>query len=140
MKYSTTGYKDNSPDRGNSSNIIPGNLITMKGVSKQLTLVPIVGGKPQYGRKRIAKPGDEDIRFEDDVEGVLEIPIGMLGMETNPSIEGLPPAVNTQPPAYTPGAQLVQTPQPPSYDAYMKLKQEEFYLLVITSPKRRGWG
>ena len=105
--FSTTGYKDNSPDRNNSHNVIPGNLITMKGVSKQLTLVPIINGKPQYDRKRIAKPGDEDIQFEDDVESVLEIPMGALGMEVNPSVDGLPPAINTQ-------------------DSYMQLKQQTF--------------
>lgn len=125
--FSTTGYKDNSPDRNNSHNVIPGNLITMKGVSKQLTLVPIINGKPQYDRKRIAKPGDEDIQFEDDVESVLEIPIGALGMEVNPSVDGLPPAINVAPPAYTPGAPVnVNAQQPPSFDAYAKIKQQEF--------------
>ena len=125
--FSTTGYKDNSPDRNNSHNVIPGNLITMKGVSKQLTLVPIINGKPQYDRKRIAKPGDEDIQFEDDVESVLEIPMGALGMEVNPSIDGLPPAINVAPPAYTPGAPVnVNAQQPPSFQDYAQIKQQEF--------------
>lgn len=125
--FSTTGYKDNSPDRNNSHNVIPGNLITMKGVSKQLTLVPIINGKPQYDRKRIAKPGDEDIQFEDDVESVLEIPMGALGMEVNPSIDGLPPAINVAPPAHTPGAPVnVNAPQPPSFQDYAQIKQQEF--------------
>ena len=70
---SITGYKDNSPHSNRSYNIIPGNLITMEGVSKSLTLVPIVNGVPQYNRKKIAKPGDSDIQFENDVESVLEV-------------------------------------------------------------------
>lgn len=78
--FSITGYKDNSPDKNNNYNVIPGRNITMQGVSKQLTLVPIVNGKPQYDRKRIAKPGDEDIEFESDVESVLEMPYAQLGM------------------------------------------------------------
>lgn len=49
---SITGYKDNSPHSNRSYNIIPGNLITMEGVSKSLTLVPIVNGVPQYNRKK----------------------------------------------------------------------------------------
>jgi hypothetical protein len=78
--FSITGYKDSSPDKNNNYNIIPGRNITMQGVSKQLTLVPIVNGKPQYDRKRIAKPGDSDIEFEGDVEGVLEMPYAQFGM------------------------------------------------------------
>lgn len=78
--FSITGYKDDSPDRNNNYNVIPGRNITMQGVSKQLTLVPIVNGQPQYDRKRTAKPGDSDIEFESDVEGVLEIPYAQMGM------------------------------------------------------------
>ena len=108
MKYSTTGYKDNSPDKNEGSLMIPGNLITMKGVSKQLTLIPIVGGKPQYGRKRIAKPGDSDIQFESDVEGVLELPYAQLGPQlpySNPYVnnflqnQNVAPQINVVPPA-----------------------------------------
>ena len=88
--FSTTGYKDNSPHNNRSHNVIPGNLITMKGVSKQLTLIPIVNGKPQYDRKRLAKPGDQDIQFEDDVEGVLEIPVGQVGMLTPYMFQQIP--------------------------------------------------
>ena len=88
MKYSTTGYKDNSPDKNNTRNIMPGNLITMKGVSKQLTLIPIVGGKPMYDRQRIAKPGDSDIQFESDVESVLELPYAKVGTQLqNPYVQ-----------------------------------------------------
>ena len=78
--FSITGYKDTSPDKNNNYNVIPGRNITMQGVSKQLTLVPIVNGKPQYDRKRIAKPGDSDIEFESDVEGVLEMPFAQIGL------------------------------------------------------------
>lgn len=83
-KFSVTGYKDNSPDRKNKQNIIQGRNITMKGVSIPLTLVPIVGGKPMYDRKRIANPGDSDIEFEEDVEGVLEMPNTLGGGIPNP--------------------------------------------------------
>lgn len=107
MKYSTTGYKDNSPDKNEGGLMIPGNLITMKGVSKQLTLIPIVGGKPQHGRKRIAKPGDSDIQFESDVESVLELPYAQVGPQLqNPYVQNFidnqnsVPKINTPPPAY----------------------------------------
>lgn len=84
MNYSINGYKDNSADRNNAYNVIPGNSITMQGVSKSLTLVPIVNGQPQYDRKRLAKPGDPDIEFESDVEGVLEMPYHQIGGLLNP--------------------------------------------------------
>ena len=74
MKYSILGYKDISNDKNEDSLIIPSNIITMKGVSRPLTLVPIVNGKPLYSKKIIAKPGDPDINFGNDVEGVLELP------------------------------------------------------------------
>lgn len=80
MNYSINGYKDNSADKNNSYNIIPGKSITMQGVSRSLTLVPIVNGQPQYDRKRVAKPGDSDIEFEDDVESVLELPYAQYGI------------------------------------------------------------
>lgn len=84
-KFSIEGYKDSSPDRNNSANMIPGNLITMKGVSKALTLIPIVGGKPQYDRQIVANPGDDDIQFESDVESVLELPYAQY---QNPVVGG----------------------------------------------------
>ena len=79
-----TGYLDNTETSKNSFNIIPSNIITMKGVSRPLTLVPIVNGKPLYSKKIIAKPGDPDINFGNDVEGVLELPYAQIGMMTNP--------------------------------------------------------
>lgn len=74
-----TGYKDNSPHRNNPYNIIPSSIITMQGVSKPLTLVPIIGGKPDYTKRVSAKPGDPDIDFGPEVEGVLEIPQSQFG-------------------------------------------------------------
>ena len=79
-----TGYLDNTETSNNPLNIIPSNIITMKGVSRPLTLVPIVNGKPLYSKKIIAKPGDPDINFGNDVEGVLELPYAQIGMMTNP--------------------------------------------------------
>ena len=78
-----TGYLDNAETSKNSFNIIPSNIITMKGVSRPLTLVPIVNGKPLYSKKIIAKPGDPDINFGNDVEGVLELPYAQNGVFTN---------------------------------------------------------
>lgn len=84
MKYSIQGYKNDSPDKNEGSVLIPGNLITMQNVDKQLTLIPIVNGKPQYDKRRIANPGDDDIDFGDGVTAVMEIPYaqaqhGMIG-------------------------------------------------------------
>lgn len=87
---SLQGYKDNSPDKGKTHNIIPGRNITMKGVSQQLALIPIVGGEPQYDRRRVAKPGDNDIEFEEDVEAVLEMPYAQLGLYDPLDIYGIP--------------------------------------------------
>lgn len=81
-----TGYLDNTETSNNPLNIIPSNIITMKGVSRPLTLVPIVNGKPLYSKKIIAKPGDPDINFGNDVEGVLELPYAQIGMMTNPML------------------------------------------------------
>ena len=78
-----TGYLDNTETSNNPLNIIPSNIITMKGVSRPLTLVPIVNGKPLYSKKIIAKPGDPDINFGNDVEGVLELPYAQKGFFTN---------------------------------------------------------
>ena len=114
MKYSTTGYKDNSPDKNQSQNLIPGNLITMKGVSKKLMLVPIVNGKPQYDRKRIAKPGDSDIQFESDVESVLELPFAQSAGIPNLYVQNFLNQQNTVPQLAT------QLPTKVDYDALQK--------------------
>lgn len=70
---SHTGYRDDSPDRNNNYNYIPSSKISMKGVSKPLTLIPVRGGKLDYNNKVIARPGDPDIDFG-DAEGVFEMP------------------------------------------------------------------
>ena len=74
MKYSTQGYKNDSPDKNEEFLFIPSSTITMKGVTKPLTLIPIIGGKPQYNMRKIAHPGDPDIDFGKEVTGVIEIP------------------------------------------------------------------
>lgn len=79
MKQSVLGYKDKSPDKNESSLYIDGRLITMKGVSRPLTLIPIMNGKPQYDKRRVAKPGDEDIDFGEGVTGVIEMPYAQTG-------------------------------------------------------------
>ena len=118
---SITGYKDNSPHSNRSHNIIPGNLITMEGVSKALTLIPIVNGVPQYDRRKIAKPGDPDIQFENDVEGVLELPnaqSGANGLLKSPlnippvdsSLEGISTFDNAYPSSYFTTAPTILPP------------------------------
>ena len=118
---SITGYKDNSPHSKRSHNIIPGNLITMEGVSKTLTLIPIVNGVPQYDRRKIAKPGDPDIQFENDVEGVLELPnaqSGANGLLKSPlnippvdsSLEGISIFDNAYPSSYFTTAPTILPP------------------------------
>lgn len=74
MKQSILGYKNTSPDKNENSLYIKGNAITMQGVDKPLTLIPIINGKPDHSKRRIAKPGDADIIFEDNVTGVIELP------------------------------------------------------------------
>lgn len=80
MRISNLGYKDISPDKNEKQLFIPSRHITMAGVSKPLVLVPIVGGKPIYDRRVIAKPGDKDIIFEEDVDGVIEMPYAQDGI------------------------------------------------------------
>lgn len=85
----TTGYTQGTDTENNPYNIIPSSIITMKDVTKPLTLIPIIDGKPQYNMRKIAKPGDPDIDFGDGVTGVIEIPYaqgsyGMIGSSINP--------------------------------------------------------
>ena len=99
MKYSIQGYKKDSPDKNEGSVLIPGNLITMQNVDKQLTLIPIVNGKPQYDKRRIANPGDPDIDFGEGVTAVMEIPYaqaqyGMIGGNNPYSNMGMGSNVN----------------------------------------------
>lgn len=81
------GYKSNSPYRNRPYNIINSNIITMKGVSKPLTLIPIIGGVPHYDKKVVAKPGDDDIKFDDNVESVMELPYAQGGTYLNPYLQ-----------------------------------------------------
>ena len=55
-KFSTTGYKRNSPDVDNSVNIIPSGDITMKGVEFA------VKGTDNLGNTKVMKPG-KDYKF-----------------------------------------------------------------------------
>jgi len=50
-KFSTTGYKRNSPDVNNAINIIPSGDITMKGVDFP------VKGVDNLGNTKVMKPG-----------------------------------------------------------------------------------
>lgn len=117
MKTSKTGYKDTSPDRGEKALMIPSNIITMKGVSHPITAIPIYNGKPDFSKKRILQPEQEDVTF-DGAEGVMEIPmaqvgIGINGSYTNTNTYGFPNT--TQPQSwqdfqnrYTPNGQGIQ--------------------------------
>ena len=59
-KFSTQGYKKNSPDVGNKSNLIPSGDITMKGVEFP------VKGTDNLGNTKIMQPG-KDYKFPGDV-------------------------------------------------------------------------
>lgn len=79
MNYTnTTGYTSGSSTEGNGINIIPSSKITMKNVNKALTLIPVINGKPQHDKKRIARPGDDDIDFGPEVTSVIEIPLAQM--------------------------------------------------------------
>lgn len=71
---STEGYKRTSPDRNRNFNFIPSGKITMQGVDKPLTLIPVLNGKPMFDKKVTANPGDPDFDFG-EVDGVLELPM-----------------------------------------------------------------
>ena len=62
---STQGYKKNSPDVGNKSNLIPSGDITMKGVEFP------VKGTDNLGNTKIMQPG-KDYKFPGS--SVLETP------------------------------------------------------------------
>ena len=55
-KFSTQGYKKNSPDVDNAVNVIPSGDITMKGVEFK------VKGTDNLGNTKIMKPG-KDYKF-----------------------------------------------------------------------------
>jgi len=69
--YSHLGYKKNSPDINNPYNVIPSNRITMKGVNKNLLLIPMGNNGP--GNPVLATPNEE--YFFPDYTHVLEIPV-----------------------------------------------------------------
>lgn len=60
-----------------------------------MTLVPSCKWIPQYNRKKIAKPGDSDIQFENDVEGVLEVPYAQADWGKIKSPLVIPPIDNS---------------------------------------------
>ena len=64
-KFSTQGYKKNSPDVGKKSNLIPSGNITMKGVEFP------VKGTDNLGNTKIMQPG-KDYKFPGS--SVLEVP------------------------------------------------------------------
>ena len=59
-RFSTQGYKKNSPDVDNPVNIIPSGDITMKGVKFP------VKGKDNLGNTKIMKPG-KDYKFPGNI-------------------------------------------------------------------------
>ena len=65
-RFSTQGYKKNSPDVGNPFNVIPSGDITMKGVD-----FPIQG-TDNLGNTKIMQPG-KNYKFKGN--SVLEVPI-----------------------------------------------------------------
>ena len=65
-RFSTQGYKKNSPDVDNSYNIIPSGSITMKGVN-----FPVVG-IDNLGNKKTMQPG-KNYKFKGS--SVIEMPL-----------------------------------------------------------------
>ena len=59
-RFSTQGYKKNSPDVDNSVNVIPSGDITMKGVEFA------VKGTDNLGNTKIMQPG-KDYKFPGDI-------------------------------------------------------------------------
>lgn len=86
MNYSTQGYRTNSPDRNNSYNVIPSNIISMKGVSHPITAIPIINGKPDYSKRQVLQPEQDDFVFE-GAEAVLELPYAQTGLSYMGEIE-----------------------------------------------------
>ena len=65
-RFSTQGYKRNSPDVGNPFNVIPSGDITMEGVDFP------VQGTDNLGNTKIMQPG-KNYKFKGN--SVLEVPI-----------------------------------------------------------------
>lgn len=73
MKISINGYKRDSLDRNQSSLMINSNTLTMQGVDKPITAIPIIDGKPDYSQKVVLNPGDPDYTNQ-NASGFMEIP------------------------------------------------------------------
>ena len=80
MKISVKGYKDNSPDNREKSLFINSNTLTMQGVSRPITAIPIVNGKPDYTQRVMLKPGDPDYT-NPKASGFIEIPNAQMGIQ-----------------------------------------------------------
>lgn len=80
MNINNSGYTRGTSTSKNKHNFIPSSKITMKNVDIPLVLIPMVNGKLQHSKKVIAKPGDDDIDFGPNVQGVMEIPYGQNGI------------------------------------------------------------
>lgn len=81
MKISNSGYRDDSPDLKEKVLIIPSNIISMKGVSQPITAIPIINGKPDYSKRQVLQPEQDDFIFE-GAEAVLELPYAQVGLTT----------------------------------------------------------
>lgn len=73
MKISINGYKRDSLDNKESSLMINSNTLTMKGVDRPITAIPIIDGKPDYSQKVVLNPGDPDYT-NPNASGFMEIP------------------------------------------------------------------
>ena len=73
MKISINGYKRDSLDNKESSLMINSNTLTMKGVDRPITAIPIIDGKPDYSQKAVLNPGDPDYT-NPNASGFMEIP------------------------------------------------------------------
>ena len=78
MKISINGYKRDSLDNKESSLMINSNTLTMKGVDRPITAIPIIDGKPDYSQKVDLNPGDPDYT-NPKASGFLEIPVVQKG-------------------------------------------------------------
>lgn len=79
MKISNYGYKEGSPHLKEKALIIPSNIISMKGVSQPITAIPIINGKPDYSKRQVLQPEQDDFVFE-GAEAVLELPYAQTGL------------------------------------------------------------
>ena len=78
MKISINGYKRDSLDNKESSLMINSNTLTMKGVDRPITAIPIIDGKPDYSQKVVLNPGDPDYT-NPNASSFMEIPAYQTG-------------------------------------------------------------